>query len=618
MILLNATDISKSYTEKPLLERLSFSIHDTDKIGFIGVNGTGKSTLLRIAAGIEEADSGTVTMTKGVRIRFLSQMPVVDETLTILQQVITFAHGQDHHTAGTPVSSVTEYECKSTLLELGISDFDAPVKNLSGGEKKRVAMAGIFVDPGDLLILDEPTNHIDSDAIEWLENRLRRFKGAVFMVTHDRYFLDRVTNHILELTAGKLYRHDGNYAAYLEGKEAREASTLATERKRKTLYRRELEWIRRGAQARSTKARSRIERFEELEKNKLVIDESKLQLSSLASRLGRKVIELEHISKSYGGRTLIDDFTYTVLRNDRIGILGSNGSGKSTLLKIIQGLTPPDSGTVEIGETVRIGYFSQENESLDTSMRVIDFIQSVAYNVATADGVVTASQMLERFLFPSNMHSIKVERLSGGEKRRLYLLSILMAAPNVLLLDEPTNDLDIETLTILEDYLDHFAGAVIAVSHDRYFIDRIAIRTFFYEENGRIGHYPGGYTDCMDIRKMEAAQVEKAAPLPKKAPAAKSAGDSASEAAGAVNQRQNKKVKFSYNEQREFETIDDDIARLEQQIADLDIKIAESAASYSKLQELLEQKSALDQQLSDKMDRWVYLNDLAEQMANNY
>nr|WP_315019961.1 ABC-F family ATP-binding cassette domain-containing protein [uncultured Aminipila sp.] len=609
MILLNAANISKSYTENPLLTDLSFSIHEGDKIGFIGVNGTGKSTLLRIAAGVEEADEGTITMTKGIRIGFLPQMPVFDSENTVLEQVL--------ETLKENKREASEYECKAMLMDLGITSFDVPVKYLSGGEKKRIAMAAVLVVDMELLILDEPTNHLDSDTIEWLEKYLKNFKGAIFMVTHDRYFLDRVSNRILELNDGTLYRHEGNYSSYLENKADREEMALATERKRKTLYKRELEWIRRGAQARSTKAKGRIERFEELAKNKLMIDESKVQMSSVSSRLGRKVIELKNITKAYDSKLLIDDFTYTILRNDRIAIIGDNGCGKSTLLRMIMGQETSDCGSVEIGETVKIGYFSQESEDMDLSMRMIDYVQSIAYNVETADGTITAAQMLERFLFSKHIHSVRINKLSGGEKRRLYLLGILMMAPNVLLLDEPTNDLDIDTLTILEDYLDSFAGAVIVVSHDRYFVDRIAVRTFAYEENGHIGHYPGGYTDYMEIRKLEAAErKEQEKSLAVKNAPSKTSSPQVDKQTNSNSNNNLKKLKFSYNEQREFNTIDNDIAELEQKISEIEEKISKETSNYTKLQELMNEKSTLEEQLTEKMDRWVYLNDLAEQIAN--
>lgn len=492
MILLNATDISKSYTASPLLSNLSYAINEGDKIGLIGVNGTGKSTLLRITAGIEDADSGKIILTGGVRIGYLPQAPAYDPEKTVLEQAVSYLTRE--------IAAEGEYKCKSMLNQLGITDFEKKMNTLSGGERKRVAMAGIFTNECDILILDEPTNHIDSDTVEWLENYLKKFRGAIFMVTHDRYFLDRVTNVILELTGGRLYRHEGNYEVYLENRAAREEMALATERKRRTLYRRELEWMRRGAQARTTKAKGRIDRFHQLEESKLVVNNTALEMKSVSSRLGKKIIELEHVSKAFDGVPVISDFSYTVLRNDRIGIIGENGSGKSTLLKLISGELQPDSGSVEIGETVKIGYFSQENEHMDKSRRVIEYICDIAHNVKTEDGYISASQMLERFLFPPHMHSIPVSRLSGGEQRRLYLLGILMSAPNVLLLDEPTNDLDIDTLCILEDYLDSFAGAVIAVSHDRHFIDRIAEKTFVYEGEGHIAEYPGGYSDWVERR----------------------------------------------------------------------------------------------------------------------
>lgn len=603
MILLNATDISKSYTVNPLLSNLSYAINEGDKIGLIGVNGTGKSTLLRITAGVEDADDGKLVLTRGVRIGFLPQAPDYDPDATVLQQAVSYLWPE--------IAAEGDFRCKSMLNQLGITDFDAKMGTLSGGERKRVAMAGILTNPSDILILDEPTNHIDSGTVEWLENFLSKFRGAIFMVTHDRYFLDRVTNVILELTDGQLYRHEGNYQVYLENKAAREEMALAAERKRRTMYRRELEWMRRGAQARTTKAKARIERFHQLEEGRLVIDESSIEMSSVASRLGKKVIELKNVSKAFDNKLLINDFTYTVLRNDRIGILGENGSGKSTLLKMLCGELQPDSGTVEIGETVKIGYFSQENEHMDKSRRVIEYVCDIAHNVQTTDGYISASQMLERFLFPPHMHSVPVGRLSGGEQRRLYLLGILMEAPNVLLLDEPTNDLDIETLCILENYLDTFAGAVITVSHDRHFIDRIAQHTFVYEENGKIGHYPGGYTDWAETRAT-LAEEERI-----KETESKSDSVESSEKPSSNNDGRNskpKKLKFSFKEQREFDTIDEDIAALEEKISETDNEINNAGSNYSKLQELTEQRQQLSDELDEKMERWVYLNDLAEQI----
>lgn len=606
MILLNATDISKSYTASPLLSNLSYAINEGDKIGLIGVNGTGKSTLLRITAGIEDADSGKIILTGGVRIGYLPQAPAYDPEKTVLEQAVSYLTRE--------IAAEGEYKCKSMLNQLGITDFEKKMSTLSGGERKRVAMAGIFTNECDILILDEPTNHIDSDTVEWLENYLKKFRGAIFMVTHDRYFLDRVTNVILELTGGKLYRHEGNYEVYLENRAAREEMALATERKRRTLYRRELEWMRRGAQARTTKAKGRIDRFHQLEESKLVVNNTALEMKSVSSRLGKKIIELEHVSKAFDGVPVISDFSYTVLRNDRIGIIGENGSGKSTLLKLISGELQPDSGSVEIGETVKIGYFSQENEHMDKSRRVIEYICDIAHNVKTEDGYISASQMLERFLFPPHMHSIPVSRLSGGEQRRLYLLGILMSAPNVLLLDEPTNDLDIDTLCILEDYLDSFAGAVIAVSHDRHFIDRIAEKSFVYEGEGHIAEYPGGYSDWVERRAAGLAAEKNAGKSGGKTAASDGKQTDSTSQTGRTDAGRPKKLKFSYKEQREFETIDEDIAALESAIEEVDGRIAEAGSDYCKLQELTVKRDGLTAALDEKMERWVYLNDLAEKI----
>lgn len=606
MILLNATDISKSYTASPLLSNLSYAINEGDKIGLIGVNGTGKSTLLRITAGIEDADSGKIILTGGVRIGYLPQAPAYDPEKTVLEQAVSYLTRE--------IAAEGEYKCKSMLNQLGITDFEKKMSTLSGGERKRVAMAGIFTNECDILILDEPTNHIDSDTVEWLENYLKKFRGAIFMVTHDRYFLDRVTNVILELTGGKLYRHEGNYEVYLENRAAREEMALATERKRRTLYRRELEWMRRGAQARTTKAKGRIDRFHQLEESKLVVNNAALEMKSVSSRLGKKIIELEHVSKAFDGVPVISDFSYTVLRNDRIGIIGENGSGKSTLLKLISGELQPDSGSVEIGETVKIGYFSQENEHMDKSRRVIEYICDIAHNVKTEDGYISASQMLERFLFPPHMHSIPVSRLSGGEQRRLYLLGILMSAPNVLLLDEPTNDLDIDTLCILEDYLDSFAGAVIAVSHDRHFIDRIAEKSFVYEGEGHIAEYPGGYSDWVERRAAGLEAEKNAGKSGGKTAASDGKQTDSTSQTGRTDAGRPKKLKFSYKEQREFETIDEDIAALESAIEEVDGRIAEAGSDYCKLQELTAKRDELTAALDEKMERWVYLNDLAEKI----
>ena len=603
MILLNATDISKSYTAAPLLTKLSFAINQGDKIGLIGVNGTGKSTLLRITAGVEEPDDRKIVLTGGVRMGFLPQSPEYQPEATVLEQAMRYLRPE--------VAAEGDFLCKSMLRQLGIQDFDAKMNTLSGGERKRVAMAGIFTNPSDILILDEPTNHIDSDTVEWLEAFLKKYRGAIFMVTHDRYFLDRVTNVILELTGGLLYRHQGNFETYLENRAAREEMAQAAERKRRTLYRRELEWMRRGAQARSTKAKARIQRFHQLEQQAPTGDDSSMEISSVSSRLGKKIIQLKHVSKTFDKTPVISDFTYTVLRNDRIGILGKNGAGKSTLLKLLCGDLLPDSGTVELGDTVKIGYFSQENETMDRSQRMIDYVCNIAENVRTQSGTISASQMLERFLFPPHTHSVTIGRLSGGEQRRLYLLGILMAAPNVLLLDEPTNDLDIDTLCVLEDYLDTFEGAVIAVSHDRHFIDRVASRTFVFEGNGHIAHYPGGYTDWMERRTTAEREAASAGASQN---AAKSRRDNSNTESANRAEKRPKKLKFTFKEQKEFETIDQDIADLEEQIADLEVQINGAGGDYQLLQQLTQKRQTLADALEEKTERWVYLNDLAERI----
>lgn len=586
MVLLTCENLKKSYTEKTLITDVSMSIHDEDKIGFVGVNGTGKSTLLKMVAGVLEPEGGQIIRNRELKIGYLAQNPPYEENLTVMQQAITYLRQ-----AG---SNVEEYRCKAMLNKLGFDSYDEPMKNLSGGQRKRVAMAAVLAQESNLLILDEPTNHMDNDVIEWLEDFLKSYKGAIFMITHDRYFLDRVTNRIVEIDGGKLYSYEGNYDYYLEAKAAREDMELAAERKRLAIYKKELAWIRRGARARTTKAKGRIQRFEELEVNKLVVDDSTLELNTVSSRLGRKIIEIENVSKAYGEKQLIRDFSYTVLRNDRIGIIGNNGCGKSTLLKIIMGEVEPDSGIVDKGETVKIGYFSQENEALDPNQRIIKFVEEIASNIKTKDGTLSASQMLERFLFPPYMHSVKIGGLSGGEKRRLYLLSILMQAPNVLIFDEPTNDLDIDTLTVLEDYLDDFPGAVIIVSHDRYFLDRLTVRTFAFEENGHIGHYIGGYTDWQLQRKEQEKET-----------AAKKEKDTT------ARKPKQKKLKFSYHEQKEYETIEEDIAAMEERLSQLEQEMGQCGADFVKLTKLSEEKDELDMQLLEKMERWEYLENLA-------
>lgn len=586
MVLLTCENLKKSYTEKALITDVSMSIHENDKIGFVGVNGTGKSTLLKMIAGVLEPEGGAITRSRELKAGYLAQNPPYEESLTVFQQAMEYIRQ-----AG---GKVEDYRCRAMLNKLGLGEYELPMGNLSGGQRKRVAMAAILSMETNLLILDEPTNHMDNDIIEWLEDFLKAYKGAIFMITHDRYFLDRVTNRIVEIDKGKLFSYDGNYNCYLEAKAAREEMALAAERKRMSIYRKELAWIRRGAQARSTKAKGRIQRFEELEASKLEIEDSPLEMNTVSSRLGRKIIELDHISKAYGEKTLIKDFSYMILRDDRIGIIGDNGCGKSTLLKIILGKVEADTGTIDIGETVKIGYFSQENEALDPGKRIIKYIEEIAGSIRTKDGTLSASQMLERFLFPPHMHSVEIGRLSGGEKRRLYLLSILMQAPNVLIFDEPTNDLDIDTLTVLEDYLDDFPGAVIIVSHDRYFLDRLTIRTFAFEGEGHIGHYIGSYTDWTRQRKVQEKTIEK-----KKETA---------------RRPQRKKLKFSYHEAKEYETIEADISDLEEKIAKVEAAMTKNAADFVKLAELSKEKEAADEELLEKMERWEYLTEMAQRI----
>lgn len=596
MILLNAENIKKSYTEKPLLASVDLSIDQADKIGLIGVNGSGKSTLLKITAGVVSEEGGTITKSRELRSAYLAQNPPFNPQLSVLEQATCYL---------SEIGGQYElYQCQAMLTKLGIIDFEQKMGQLSGGQRKRVAMAAVLTADSNLLILDEPTNHMDADVIIWLEEYLLRYKGAIFMITHDRYFLDRVTNRIVEIDGGKLYSYDGNYDYYLETKAARKEMELASERKRQAIYRKELAWIRRGAQARTTKAKGRIQRFHQLEESKLVIDDDVLEISTATSRLGKKIIEMSSLSKSYGDLRLFEDFSYILLRNDRVGIIGPNGCGKSTLLGMIMGQVPCDSGTVEKGDTVKIGYFSQENQALDEDARVIRYISDIAANVQTSEGSFSASQMLERFLFPPHMHSVKIGHLSGGEKRRLYLLSILMTAPNVLILDEPTNDLDIETLTVLEDYLDDFNGAVIAVSHDRYFLDRVTRKTFAFLPGGEIRQYNGGFTDYEEKRSIEISE-EQAVKREK-------------EKTAETRRRESKpqKPRFTYKEQKEFETIDADIEELEQRLAEAEAEMSRHATDFSKLAALQAEKEDLEMQLLEKMERWEYLSELAEEIEN--
>lgn len=594
MNILNIEHISKIYGEKVIFDDVSLGIHSGDKIGVIGVNGTGKTTLLKIIAKINEPDKGQIICGNGIRVSYLPQNPEFPKKQSILEYVMDGKEHQDWK---------TESEAKTILTKLGIYDFDEGCDHLSGGQKKRVALARTLVDPTEVLILDEPTNHLDNDMVLWLEEFLNSFRGVLIMVTHDRYFLDRVTNKIVEIDKGKLYEYDTNYSGFVELKVQREEMELATERKRQSLLRVEMEWMKQGIKARGTRQRARTERFEELKNAKGPSMQQNVEMDSISSRLGKTTIELEHISKGFGDKHLINDFSYIVLRDDRIGFIGPNGCGKSTLMKMIMGILKPDEGNITIGDTVKIGYFAQENEDMTGDIRVIDYIRNVAEYIQTTKGQASASQMLDRFLFPPELQYTPLDKLSGGEQRRLYLLKVLMEAPNVLILDEPTNDLDIQTLTILEDYLDTFAGIVITVSHDRYFLDRIVNRIFAFEEGGHLKQYEGGYTNYLEKVKPIAKQ-EKSKPEKKENNGKK------------FQEEHQKKLKFTYKEQKEFETIDDDIAKLEEKIEQLDEEIMENATNSGKLAELTQQKEETEEALNEKMDRWVYLNDLAEQIAN--
>ncbi|MEG1687013.1 MAG: ABC-F family ATP-binding cassette domain-containing protein [Angelakisella sp.] len=591
-MLLSAEHLSKNYGMKQLLSDVSLYLNEKERMGIVGLNGTGKSTLLKILAGLEPPDEGSLVMNPGVQTVYLPQNPVMHDDFTVLEQVF--------EDVSTEVRELNSYEAKAMLNRLGITEFEAKIGTLSGGQRKRVALAAALVRPSNLLILDEPTNHLDSEMVCWLEQYLCRIRCGLIMVTHDRYFLERVVTRMVELSRGKLYFYEANYSNYLELKAQRGEMAEASERKRQAILRREYQWIMRGPRARGTKSRDRIQRYEALSEQAAPEGDDAVQLATLSSRLGRKIIELKEVSKAFDGRTVIDHFSYLVSRNDRVGIIGRNGAGKSTLLNIIAGQLAPDSGTVEVGLTVKVGYFTQECRELDYDQRVYDFISRIASEIKTEEGTFTASQMLERFLFTSEMQYTVIGRLSGGERRRLYLLSILMEAPNVLLMDEPTNDLDIETLTILEDYLESFPGAVLAVSHDRYFLDKIASSIFEVTESGRIACYTGNYADYTDKRPTAQPAAGKGRTTPSAPPE------------GATPKP--KKLKFSYKEQQEFETIDQSIAALEAELAACMTELAQSGSDYVRLQTLMEQKEALEAQLEVQTERWVYLNELAEQI----
>ena len=643
MNIINVENITKSFTERKLFSEASFYVQEREKIGIVGINGTGKSTLLKIIAGEEEAESGTVTMANHIVVNYLPQNPQFDPQKTVLESVMDRIGGQNmdeaHHWT-------MESEAKSLMNKLGIVDFSQKTGELSGGQRKRLALVAVVLRPCVVLILDEPTNHLDYDMVEWLEDFLRKWRGALLMVTHDRYFLDSVCNRIVEIDKGSIYSYDTNYSGFLERKAAREDSLRATERKRQSVLRKEIEWMQRGARARSTKQKAHIQRYENLRDQKAPEIAEKLELGSVSTRLGRTTVEIDRISKAYDEHVLIRDFSYIFLKNDRIGFVGKNGCGKTTLMKMIAGFIQPDSGEIVIGQTVKIGYYSQEirltteknietavNRSkenvdsletafMDPSQRVIDYIKDTAEYVRTEDGLVSASAMLERFLFPADQQYSPIGKLSGGERRRLNLLRVLMEAPNVLILDEPTNDLDTETLAILEDYLDNYEGIVITVSHDRYFLDRIVRRIFAFEGNGAITQYEGGYTDYM-AKRPEPSESSVAGTvtqnLKNERTGSQASGNAGEQKEKAADSRATwghaKKLKFTYNEQREYETIEADIEKLENKIEELDQSMAKFASDFVKLNEISKEKEDCEAQLEQKMERWEYLEDLAQRIA---
>ena len=638
MNLITLENISKSYSEKILANNVSLGINEGEKIGLIGVNGTGKSSFLKIVAGVEEPDEGTVTKGNRVRIEYLAQTPDYDDNATVLEQVFKgnseemrilreyeellekIDKGEVKENDSERLIRLQgkidalnlwdmESEAKNVLTKLGITNFEEKVGNLSGGQKKRIMLAAALITPCELLILDEPTNHLDNETISWLEEYLNSRKGALLMITHDRYFLDRVTNRILELDRGRLFSYDGNYSVFLEKKMERIAIEKASEEKRQNLMRKELAWVRRGAKARTTKQKARLQRFDELVNQEGFIENENIEISVMGTRLGKKIIEIEHLNKSFGDKKIVDDFNYIVLRSDRIGIVGPNGIGKSTLMGMIEGKVKPDSGEIIKGETVKIACFSQEDTHMHPEMRAIDYIKEAGEYLQTATGErITASQMCEKFLFDGTLQWTMIGMLSGGERRRLHLLRVLMEAPNVLLLDEPTNDLDIETLNRLEDYLDDFGGVVITVSHDRYFLDRVCNKIFSYKGNGKIDIYTGNYGDYLLSKEEEAVNnKEKEVAVDK----------NKKESSVDKNKNKGKVLKFSFKEQREFETIDEEIMTFEEKIEELDSLMAKHASEYGRLQELMEEKAKVEEELAFKYERWEYLNELAAQIEEN-
>lgn len=620
MNLLSLENITKAYTERVLLDGASFFLQEGEKVGIIGINGTGKSTLLKLAAGLEEPDTGSCTKANHVVIRYLPQTPEFDDSCTVWEHV------------EKKISESTQWdmegEAKSMLRTLGIVRLEQKISELSGGQRKRLALAEILMQPCDILVLDEPTNHLDHAMAAWLEDYLKRWRGSLIMVTHDRYFLDSVSNRIVEIDKGKIYSYDTNYSGFLELKAQREEMEAATERKRQSILRVELEWVKRGARARSTKQKARLERYEEMKNQHGPQSDGQVSMSSITTRMGNTTIEIDGISKSYGGHTFIRDFSYIFLKNDRVGFVGTNGCGKTTLMKLLAGREEPDSGSIKVGQTIRIGYYSQEIETskeagiayMDPKMRVIDYIRETAEFVRTEDGLISASAMLERFLFPPQAQYSLIGKLSGGERRRLNLLRVLMESPNVLILDEPTNDLDISTLTILEDYLDHYQGIVIVVSHDRYFLDRTVNRIFAFEAGGVLRQYEGGYTDYA-LKAGESAQCNLSVQdgIISSAAGGTEGADTGSEAGGRAayeNYRANRerKLKFSYKEKQEYETIEQDILDLEEKLESLDAEMAANATNSKRLSELAAEREQTEADLEHKMERWEYLEELAEKI----
>lgn len=594
MNIITVDDITKAYGERKIFDHASFFLQEGEKAGVLGINGTGKSTLLKMIVGADEPDSGTVIRAKGKVIAYLPQNPVFRDEETLLEAVL---QGSEHE----------ESEAKAMLTRLGVADFGQSLGELSGGERKRLALVRTLLAPADILILDEPTNHLDQEMADWLEKTLKSFKGSIVMITHDRYFLDSVCNRIVEVDKGKIYSYEANYEGYLALKAEREEMAAASDRKRHSILRTELEWVRRGARARSTKQKARLERFEQLSRVADAVKDDAVELGSVKSRLGRTTVELHNISKAYHDKVLIKDFTYLFLRNDRVGFLGHNGCGKSTLMKIIMGEVVPDEGTVEIGQTVKIGYFAQEigDDEMRPDQKVIDYIRDVAEYVETEDGKISAAKLLEKFLFAGEDQYGPVGKLSGGQRRRLYLCKVLMGAPNVLILDEPTNDLDVTTLTILEDYLDRFPGIVIVVSHDRYFLDRVVGRLFIFEGDGRLRRSEGGYTDYQNRLLAESRQAQAGAPSGKRA------GTGAESGKVKWNAGREKKLKFTYQEQKDYDTIEAHIVSLEEKIARADEDMLKFARDFVKLKELTEEKEKAEAELEEKMERWMYLEELA-------